>query len=301
MKSLFAYIGIIFSITSVFAQPSRFKFHAYSETQFINTILHPQSDITKSIMKKSKEKTLYAIDTDNSTYYDTVQIRKYDKKGRLVYSLNDEKLKLRKYKYDRKNRVVEYYESDYEFVQLHLCIKYARNGSIDNIVSLDTNKFGTKISFDKQTQTLRLDYQKRGNENHYYKYTLNKYLRLESVESKYYNTVPFRAKVYYNNKGKVIREEGKLELEIDHIEFTKSYFYSENELIKTEERTKSLWMGHSLGKTLVRYVYNNSLLQKKEGSTNTHVFTYDKKNRIKSATFTINKSGGVTKYTYLYK
>lgn len=225
---------ITIACNSIKAQPQSYENAFQPHSKFLDKVFHPQSKENISVMRKSKEKIQLAIKTEDSIYFDTVSVKTYDKKGRLISYQNNIEHYIIKYMYDRKGRVIEYYEAEkYSFsgrVQFHFSIKYKRKGVIKAIENLLTDSFSTKVLFSSNTKILKVVFYSR--DAHFYEYKINDDNRLVSVNSNYSDSKPYTTEVYYNADGKPIKEKGTTEIEIESTVFTTDFFYDKNKLVK---------------------------------------------------------------------
>jgi YD repeat-containing protein len=227
-------------------------------------------------------------------------IKKYDEQGRLIYHHDYLSNNLKKYKYDKKGRVTEYFE---EFIGvktiLHFAASYTKKGAFKSVTNLDKTKRADKISYYAGNRTLLIS----SINGYSYNYTTDKKGRLSNVKATLYNSTTYNSTLLYNKKGELIKEEGKKDVEGLIASFTTTFeFLGGNLKAETEETTV---IGSKKTTTLkTNYLYLlNTLLKKVIDSDIMKIettYAYDKQNRLKQAIYI---SGGMAlgEEQYVYR
>ncbi len=294
MKFLVFTIAFFIAALSAVAQPYHY-----------NSIFHPQDKNNIEVMKKSPQKMVIAYKKDPATIVDDTMkhinsVKKYDKQGRLVYHHDFLSNNLKKYKYDKKGRVTEYFE---EFIGvktiLHFSASYTKKGAFKNVINLDKTKRADKISYYADNRTLLIS----SINGYSYNYTTDKKGKLSTVKVALYNSSTYNSALFYNKKGVLLKEEGEKDVKGLIASFTTTFEYLAGNLKTETEKTTVIGSKET---TTLKTTYTfllNTLLKKIIDSDIMKIettYAYDKQNRLKQAIYI---SGGIAlgEEQYVYR
>lgn len=207
-----------------------------------NKIFHPQTQENIAVMKKSPQKMVIAyslnpetIAGDSAKYINF--IKKYNEDGRLVSHHDYLTNSLIKYSYDKKGRVIAYYEELIDLKPLlNFTITYTKRGAITSIKNRDKTKQAQSISYNSNKKTILIS----DVGGYIYKYTLNNKNLLVETDVQYYQSTQHKSTLTYNKKKQVIEEKGRRVANRLLANFTTKYTYEKGLLKKDVQVTVPL-------------------------------------------------------------
>lgn len=275
-------ISLLFTLISLTAK---------TQPEHFSNIFQKQTKEDVGVMKNSPQKMVIAFTKNPETIVGDstkhiLYIRKYNSEGRLVFFHHYQNNKVKKYSYDKKGRVIAYYE---EFINhkpiLNFAIEYTKKGAITAIKNLDKTKQAQNISFNKNTKTILIS----DIGGYIYRYTLDKKNRLVQAKVEYYMSTRYNSTLSYTKKGLLIEENGTKEAGSSNVIFTTKYIYNEDVLVKKTTSSKP----ENVAVELIKdedYTYENSLLSTIEVDDNRSKIiynnTYDNLKRTIKTTYT---------------
>lgn len=259
------------------------------------TIFDPNRDGDGEIMKTSPQKTVIAASCDFSTVSnaeDSVKclenVTTFDDKGRITVLHDLYAQVVRSYKYDDKNRVVEYTEFSPEKNThlLQLAIKYDKKSNITAITNKAEGVEAKNVAYNEKEGKLILS---QGfvftDEVHFANGRISKVVARNSAEE-----LQTLTEYFYDEKGRITKQTGEDRIE-GNTQFTILTAYNDKGQKETE--TEEYWNDENPEEKrvyLATYTYDDKglLIQKSKKTPDTNYLTqfhHDETGRLQSADY----------------